>query len=59
MLPWYITNNNVWVGQLMCVRHPNYFTVSYGTTKEAYCKESADTEADARAKMLVPGIRVE
>lgn len=53
MLPFFVNKDHVWAGQLMCVRHPHDWTVSYGTMKEAWIKESADTEADARAKMLI------
>lgn len=53
MLPFFVNKSHVWAGQLMCVRHPQYWTVSYGTVKEAWIQESADTEADARAKMLI------
>ena len=53
MLPFFVNKDHVWAGQLMCVRHPHDWMVSYGTMKEAWIKESADTEADARAKMLI------
>lgn len=53
LLPFFINKNKVWVGQLMCVRHPNYWTISYGTINEAYISKTSGTEADARAKMLI------
>jgi hypothetical protein len=51
--PGFLQGLHAWAGQFMCVRHPNHFTVSCGTVNEAYIKESADTKADARAKMLI------
>lgn len=51
LLPWYIQEHCVFVGQRMEWRNPNNYTVVYGTLKDIFHSVSADSEVEARASM--------